>query len=107
VHAGVTVHWAPIGGWLGAANQSSTKFGDLACAYRPDDPVDSFRPYSFGSTNVRFIGAPGFEPGTSPTRTVRATRLRHAPRVSDYPRPARVYRTALIAASTCLKLGPS
>ena len=26
------------------------------------------------------IGAPGFEPGTSPTRTVRATRLRHAPR---------------------------
>src|SRR5690242_3113102 len=24
------------------------------------------------------IGAPGFEPGTSPTRTVRATRLRHA-----------------------------
>ena len=25
------------------------------------------------------IGAPGFEPGTSPTRTVRATRLRHAP----------------------------
>src|SRR3954453_21319451 len=27
----------------------------------------------------RHIGAPGFEPGTSPTRTVRATRLRHAP----------------------------
>src|SRR4051794_34803069 len=26
------------------------------------------------------IGAPGFEPGTSPTRTARATRLRHAPR---------------------------
>ncbi len=25
------------------------------------------------------IGAPGFEPGTSPTRTARATRLRHAP----------------------------
>ena len=25
------------------------------------------------------IGAPGFEPGTSPTRTVRATGLRHAP----------------------------
>jgi putative NADH-flavin reductase len=36
------------------------------------------------------IGAPGFEPGTSPTRTVRATRLRHAPRetssVSSPPR---------------------
>src|SRR4051812_46090688 len=28
------------------------------------------------------IGAPGFEPGTSPTRTVRATRLRYAPRES-------------------------
>ena len=28
---------------------------------------------------VEPIGAPGFEPGTSPTRTVRATRLRHAP----------------------------
>src|SRR3954454_19483417 len=26
------------------------------------------------------IGATGFEPATSPTRTVRATRLRHAPR---------------------------
>src|SRR6476646_7553912 len=33
-----------------------------------------------------YIGAPGFEPGTSPTRTVRATRLRHAPRGLDYPR---------------------
>src|SRR4051812_25081970 len=37
------------------------------------------------------IGAPGFEPGTSPTRTVRATRLRHAPRegssVASRPRP--------------------
>ena len=30
------------------------------------------------------IGAPGFEPGTSPTRTVRATRLRHAPRAKEY-----------------------
>ena len=29
-----------------------------------------------------YIGAPGFEPGTSPTRTVRATRLRHAPRAA-------------------------
>src|SRR3954466_5150626 len=28
------------------------------------------------------IGAPGFEPGTSPTRTVRATRLRHAPKTA-------------------------
>src|SRR5947209_2594002 len=31
------------------------------------------------TTNQLLIGAPGFEPGTSPTRTVRATRLRHAP----------------------------
>ena len=29
---------------------------------------------------LRSIGAPRFELGTSPTRTVRATRLRHAPR---------------------------
>ena len=31
------------------------------------------------SERGRSIGAPGFEPGTSPTRTARATRLRHAP----------------------------
>jgi hypothetical protein len=30
------------------------------------------------------IGAPRFELGTSPTRTVRATRLRHAPKRPDY-----------------------
>ena len=35
-----------------------------------------------------FIGAPGFEPGTSPTRTVRATRLRHAPNESSIPQPS-------------------
>jgi site-specific DNA recombinase len=33
-----------------------------------------------GSNEALLVGAPGFEPGTSPTRTVRATRLRHAPR---------------------------
>ena len=33
------------------------------------------------------IGAPGFEPGTSPTRTVRATRLRHAPMRRQYSTP--------------------
>ena len=33
------------------------------------------------------IGAPGFEPGTSPTRTVRATRLRHAPRSLSIAKP--------------------
>jgi hypothetical protein len=36
----------------------------------PQHPPDS---------NSKTIGAPGFEPGTSPTRTARATRLRHAP----------------------------
>ena len=37
------------------------------------------------------IGAPGFEPGTSPTRTARATRLRHAPTHSA------VSHTAIVA----------
>ena len=32
-----------------------------------------------GSNRDQPVGAPGFEPGTSPTRTARATRLRHAP----------------------------
>ena len=35
-----------------------------------------------GDRSSAVIGAPGFEPGTSPTRTVRATRLRHAPRAA-------------------------
>jgi hypothetical protein len=35
------------------------------------------------------IGAPGFEPGTSPTRTVRATRLRHAPNGASIPEAGR------------------
>ena len=38
------------------------------------------RPKPALQRGFRCIGAPGFEPGTSPTRTVRATRLRHAPR---------------------------
>src|SRR3954451_20719378 len=38
------------------------------------------RPGARTTPTVNEIGAPGFEPGTSPTRTVRATRLRHAPR---------------------------
>ncbi len=48
------------------------------------------------TTNQPLIGAPGFEPGTSPTRTVRATRLRHAPmkpavshKPASVPEPAR------------------
>ena len=38
-----------------------------------------------GPELIVYIGAPGFEPGTSPTRTVRATRLRHAPRAAIIP----------------------
>jgi hypothetical protein len=33
----------------------------------------------FGCLRTQNIGAPRFELGTSPTRTARATRLRHAP----------------------------
>src|ERR1700689_1096372 len=42
-------------------------------------PLLSFRPCSRLFADLRNIGAPGFEPGTSPTRTARPTRLRHAP----------------------------
>ena len=35
---------------------------------------------SRGNGRLPLIGARGFEPPTSPTRTVRATRLRHAPK---------------------------
>ena len=49
------------------------------------DPYGTHRPILKRQNPLRRagsakIGAPGFEPGTSPTRTVRATRLRHAPR---------------------------
>ena len=50
----------------------------------PDD-VEPCRPGLFGSTAVHpacagpSIGAPGFEPGTSATRTQRSTGLSHAP----------------------------
>ena len=38
-----------------------------------------------GALAAGYIGAPRFEPGTSPTRTVRATRLRYAPMTRAYP----------------------
>ena len=41
---------------------------------------------SRGNGRLPLIGARGFEPPTSPTRTVRATRLRHAPRFANYRR---------------------
>jgi hypothetical protein len=44
------------------------------------------------SQTTRYIGAPGFEPGTSPTRTARATRLRHAPTHRQYPTPSPLAR---------------
>jgi hypothetical protein len=46
------------------------------------------------------IGAPGFEPGTSPTRTVRATRLRHAPRRTRIEASRQLDSFALWAATT-------
>jgi|HubBroStandDraft_5_1064220.scaffolds.fasta_scaffold124859_2 hypothetical protein len=50
------------------------------------DPSDQQKtPHLRGS----LIGAPRFELGTSPTRTVRATRLRHAPTPRQYPTRAR------------------
>jgi hypothetical protein len=45
---------------------------------RPRNPGPPTRDRG-GSTFYKMVGAPGFEPGTSPTRTARATRLRHAP----------------------------
>src|SRR5271154_4747859 len=45
----------------------------------------AFRWYSRQFADLRNIGAPRFELGTSPTRTVRATRLRHAPTHGQYP----------------------
>jgi hypothetical protein len=50
--------------------------GDIASGSNP--PAMCPLPLSKWSVSA-VIGAPGFEPGTSPTRTVRATRLRHAP----------------------------
>lgn len=53
------------------------------------------------------IGAPGFEPGTSPTRTVRATRLRHAPNGNAVcHRPARAGLSAGRPVAIPLSGGP-
>ena len=59
------------------------------------------------------IGAPRFELGTSPTRTVRATRLRHAPRqrrIIAQVRPAtrrhHAWRSRRRTPSTCAASGP-
>src|SRR3954454_8867332 len=52
---------------------------NLAAAASIDAEGES-RPPAHCVAGGRYIGAPGFEPGTSPTRTARATRLRHAPR---------------------------
>ena len=46
-------------------------------------PIETQKPPS--QRGFLVIGAPGFEPGTSPTRTVRATRLRHAPKEPSIP----------------------
>jgi hypothetical protein len=46
-------------------------------AHNPQDAAVASNGH--GSNKGQTVGAPGFEPGTSPTRTARATRLRHAP----------------------------
>jgi dinuclear metal center YbgI/SA1388 family protein len=51
------------------------------------------------------IGAPGFEPGTSPTRTARATRLRHAPTQTAVSHTAR--RDSYETVSTSADANPS
>jgi len=55
-----------------------------------------------GSNKDQTVGAPGFEPGTSPTRTARATRLRHAPTPRQYPTPS---PGRLFAATDCHHYG--
>jgi hypothetical protein len=55
---------------------------------RSGKPSASFALVRPPSQTTRYIGAPGFEPGTSPTRTARATRLRHAPTHVQYPTTA-------------------
>jgi hypothetical protein len=55
---------------------------------------------------VFLIGAPGFEPGTSPTRTVRATRLRHAPRAAIIPERRPKARPPLPGWAATLRGGP-
>ena len=45
------------------------------------------------SQRASSIGARGFEPRTSPTRTVRATRLRHAPKADQYDKSAAARRS--------------
>ena len=51
-----------------------------------------------GALLPAMVGAPGFEPGTSSSRTMRATRLRHAPRrgiLHHGPRPGPRCRTRI------------
>ena len=60
-----------LGGGRGASSTPPAPRGRRSGARRRD-AIDELR-------GPGLIGAPGFEPGTSPTRTARATRLRHAP----------------------------
>src|ERR1700686_1077980 len=56
------------------------------------NPALSGGPWPPPEFNRNSIGAPGFEPGTSPTRTARATRLRHAPTQIPVSHTAKVRR---------------
>ena len=66
---------------------------------RHRERFQGFSPLFAGSSrNLTAIGAPRFELGTSPTRTVRATRLRHAPMRRQYHIPPASRYVALNAA---------
>jgi hypothetical protein len=54
------------------------------------------------------IGVPGFEPGTSPTRTERATKLRHTPMPSRgmVSVPARVCQATRVQENVTKTLNP-
>ena len=99
VVAGATAKGTPLPG----ADRAARRAQPPLRGRRPtaaEAPTAQYPRVSDGSATPRAaarIGAPGFEPGTSPTRTVRATRLRHAPKrasmAKSRPASAGVSRT--------------
>jgi hypothetical protein len=61
------------------------QFSELRLNCHPSERGGIGSPHECSTIRATNIGAPGFEPGTSPTRTVRATRLRHAPSEAIIP----------------------
>ena len=83
---------------LASAAQNGRRNGHHA----PGPPTRTAALPGGGSKEALVVGAPGFEPGTSPTRTVRATRLRHAPMTVQYStRTARAARWYVARAARC------